>query len=173
MKNTAAVIVRPPTYWLPIVNRWYWCKLTEMHAAVPAVAELAGNTYNPTLEELIRHFVALTRINKHPQEDSTMKPKKIFRYSLGDGFWGIEVPYLERGINEPPWEFDLSTLKQTSPLTEIFVSAGWAYDTLRAIHAGAIAAAHWTDNELIGYPMNDDRHKPIIRLGKIQRTSEI
>jgi len=168
VEKTEPIVVVPAVYLLPVVGFWRWCKLGEICDLVPNVAMVAGNTYVPSLEELVRHFAALVRHNVLPKGNSNEKPpgKKMFRYSFGTDLRATEVPNHGRTSTDPPY----APFKLDDPLSrEVFVPEGWARDTLRAIHAGAVAAAQF-DSQLIGFPAEKD--KQFIRLGKARTTKE-
>ncbi|HVN26195.1 MAG TPA: hypothetical protein VMT99_00890 [Candidatus Paceibacterota bacterium] len=165
------IVVRPVTYWLPSLNRWYWCKLTEVREVALGVALFRRLSYRPTLAALVQHFAALARYNRTINRTEAPPRKKVFRYSFGDGLYGVDVPYHQPGgRGEPPWVFSFGEeLKQ--PLEDMFVPEGWARDTLRAIHAGAVAA-HQRGEELIGFPPVDSGSNEIIRLGMMKTTAD-
>jgi len=155
--------VLPPVYRASF-GMWRWCKLTEICAVIPGLVKVAEIRYNPTPEELVFHFAALTRLTRLPEhlvkEEADKRKKKIFRYSKdGMSLWGTEVPMASP---MPPYEpFELQIGVPYPP--GLLVPEGWAIDTLNAILQGAVAAADWGGN-LVGFrPRND--HRSLISLG--------
>ncbi len=168
MERTEPVMVVPPVYLLPSIGLWRWCKLGDVCDLVPNVAMLAGNTYAPSLEELVRDFAALVRHNVAPEGSPAEKPpgKKMFRYSFGGDLRATEVLSLGQTNTDPPYV----QFKLDDPLSrDMFIPEGWARDVLRAIHGGAVAAVQW-DNRLVGFP--EDKQKRLIPLGRARTTKE-
>jgi len=124
-------VILPPVYELPFRLR-RWCKLSEVCTAATKLSQAAETNFNPTPEELVSCFAALVRPNR--LRDHLGEQKKIFRYSQdGKGFQGTYV-----SVNKP----GTFRLEIEGPYPEeLFVPEEWAAETLRAVQAGAVAAA--------------------------------
>ncbi|MDE2001848.1 MAG: hypothetical protein KGI60_04780 [Patescibacteria group bacterium] len=154
------LIVLPPVYELPF-RMWRWCRLSEVCAAVPANARLAGMRFKPTPEELVSNFAELVRLNLVPDgiKDTKHEPEpvKVFRYSVdGEGMSGTYVPLdilknsriVHTHPRPSPFQLDIPTPYPR----RLFVRSDWALDTLAAIRRGATQIRHVSSLGLWGKP---------------------
>jgi len=140
------LVIMPQVYELHIGLPWRWCKLREICEIVPTLARVNGINFAPTPEDLVSRFAALAHTNK-PVEGVSLqgKRKKIFRYSFGKSFSGKEVP--TDGPSLPPYApFNLD-IKTPYP-KNLFVQENWAFNTLKAIRRGIIAAVDFGDRKI-------------------------
>lgn len=161
------LIVMPPAYEIPAPFGGYWCKLKDICELVPQIAKLAGNKFNPTPEELVSRFAALTRLNKTAWPDQ--KKVKVFRYSKdGNDFWGTDVP-LDYGIKTFRHPDDSLCFKLDIRLPyqkKLFVTEEWARATLNAVRRGAVDAVDYGDFKMGSRPDGGNR---IALAGNIHR----
>ena len=126
------LLVRPQVYAL-MTGVFLWCKLSDVCKIVPVLAAAHGHLFTPSPEELVNLFAQATRPN---HSSGGGKRLKLFRYvrSSRRGFEMTEVP--PNHVAQVPFHLDCGVPYSN----RIFVTAGWAFDTLEAVGGGATYA---------------------------------